>query len=69
MSSYAGIHVLIWGTPECAPDKLGAALARRGFQVRPVDSLEPSATGGGFLSGDEVIPWEDVGLIVARLCG
>ena len=59
MNSLAGNRVVLWGAPQEDLNALGKSLARRGFLVQGVDSLEQLRS---------IIRGQDVDLIAARLC-
>lgn len=58
MKSFAG-HVVLWGAPQNGLDELGESLARLGFRVREVDSIEEARSA---------ILSQGVDLVVTRLC-
>ncbi len=59
MNYFAG-RVVLWKAPQDGLDELGKSLARLGFQVQEVDSLEDVRAA---------IQDHDADLVVTRLCG
>ncbi len=59
MNPLAGNRVVLWGVQQNDLDTIRQSLARMGFQVLPVDSLENLRA---------VIEEQEVDLIMARLC-
>lgn len=59
MKSFAG-HVVLWGAPQNRLHDLGESLARLGFRVREVDSIEEVRSA---------IQGQGADLVVTRLCG
>jgi DNA-binding NtrC family response regulator len=59
MNDFSG-RVVLWKAPQDVLDELGKSLARFGFQVHEVDSLEDVRAA---------IQGHDTDLVVTRLCG
>ncbi len=61
-------HRVLLEEPHGAFDGVGEILECRGVLVRRVSTLEPGQGDAGVWDGAQLIPWDEVDLIVARVC-
>lgn len=61
-------HRVLLEEPHGALSGVGEILERRGLLVRRVSTLEPGQHDAGVWDGAELIPWDQVDLIVGRVC-